>query len=236
MTFEPFKELADELEVLSTLCQEAERALPTIDQKRNPNDTQHQVLFLSLVRVIKYFDAYLQLARTGYGEPAASLVRSIHEASLWMRWSLISKNNAEVYFNASKGEAIRIANKLLARNLIRLTNFPDQTLAQEMLKSHLKNFKFPSWDQLAKETGLEDLHSIVYPFLSAMSHGSWLFMGEGILKDKTVSPLPDFQNILPYLSIANNTFRDCYLVCKEWILHGRLHPVPDIRKLMTRQN
>lgn len=231
MTFEPSRELTDELDALSTLCEEARKSLPRINEKRNPDDVQHQVLFISLVRVIKYFDAYLQLARTGYGEPAASLVRSVYEASLWMRWCLKSKENAETYFNASKGEAIRMINKLLSLKLKRLTDFPDNTVAQEMLSSRLKTLRLPSWDKLARETGLEGLHALVYPMLSAMSHGTLLFMGE---RNKNVSPTPDSENILPFIPVAHNVFRDCCLVCEQWILNGAYHPVPDVSKLMAQ--
>lgn len=234
MAFRPSDELTAQLDDLAAMCEEARNKLNEINNKRNSNDIQHQVLFISLVRAIKYFDAYLQLAKSGHGEPSAALVRSIYEASLWMRWSLQSKQNAEVYFNASKGEAIRMINKLLSRHLIQITKYPDQKVASEMLNSHFKAVKLPSWVDLARQTGLEDLHALIYPMLSAMSHGSLLFMGERIMKNKTISPMSDSYNILVFVPVANNVFRDCFLLCEKWICHGRVHPITDVRNLMTQ--
>jgi len=231
MTFLPSEELINQLDELSALCADARNNLNRINDKRNATDVQHQVLFISLVRTIKYFEAYLQLARSGFGEPAAALLRSIYEASLWMRWSLQSKQNAEIYFGASKGEAIRMLKKLLNRGLIQLNKYPEEKVAREMLNSHLKAVKLPSWDELARQSGLEDLHALIYPQLSAMSHGSLLFIGG---RNNIISPVADSENILSFIPVANNIFRDCYILCEEWILHGRLHPVPDFRKLMAQ--
>ena len=236
MTFELPKKISDRLDEVARLCEDANKALPMINNTRNSHDVQHQVLFILLVRAIKYLDAYLFLARAGYGEPAISLVRSIYEASLWMRWSSKSKSNAEKYFDASKGESIRMANKLVSRNLARFTGPGNQKDFQEMLQDELAKTKFPTWEQLAAEVGQQDLHALIYPLLSAMSHGTLMSMGERLVKDKTLSPGPDSDNILPYISIANNVFNDCYLVCGEWVVNGKLRPVPDTRKLMKQES
>jgi len=70
--------------------------ITAIERALDRKDNMHQALFIDLVRVIKFFDAYLLLVRNGYGEPAACLIRSIYETDLWMRWSLISRENAEI--------------------------------------------------------------------------------------------------------------------------------------------
>lgn len=236
MTFTLPDRLALKFAQLRELNDSVRASLPTINEKRNANDIRHQVVFISLVRVIKYFDAYLLLAENGYGEPAASLLRSIYEASLWMRWSVISDGNAQRYFDASKGEALRWGDKLFNRGLAQLANAPDQEEAKRLVKSSLKSFRLPTWEELAKDTGLADLHAVIYPMLSAMSHGSMLFLGERILGDKSVSPEPDEMNIELFIPIANNVLLDCSRVCHDWIVNGRLRPVSDIRKLMTRSS
>jgi hypothetical protein len=236
MSFTLPNEVINKLNQLQDLNNSGRSTLTTINQKRNPNDVQHQVLFVSLVRVLKYFDGYLILAKGGYGEPAACVLRSVYEASLWMRWSLINKENAQKYFDGSKGEALRMAEKVFSRGLAQLRGAPDQEEARQLIKSSIKSLKLPPWEDLARDCGQYDLHVLIYPMLSAMSHGSMLFLGERVLDDKSVSKVADEKNIEPFIPIANNVLRDCIFVCHEWIVNGRLHPVPDIRKLMTQNS
>jgi len=234
MSFLLPEHLSEKLRLLNELCDAAKTNLIRINETHNANDVQHQVLVINLVRVLKYFDSYLLLVKSGYGEPAAVLLRSIYEANVWMRWSLVKPYNAQLYFDGSKGEALRIAEKWFSKNLATLNNAPDPDIMRERLRNKQKEWRLPRWDEMASECGMGDIHALVYPFLSAMSHGSWLFMGERILENKTVSPFPDEKNIEPFIAIASNTLRDCYLVCEEWIIHNRLRPLPDYRSLMTR--
>ena len=76
------EEILKQLENLEKLSEDAKHNYDCLIPKRNPKDLQHQILLLSLSRVCKYFDAYLILAKNGYGEPAVNLLRSIFEASL----------------------------------------------------------------------------------------------------------------------------------------------------------
>ena len=225
--------VTEKFKIIRDLNECAKMDLAFINQKRNPGDVQHQVLFICLVRVVKYFDAYLMLAEKGYGEPAAALLRSIYEASLWMRWSLISMENAETYFDGSKGEALRMLKSFFDRGLAKLTGIADQKRVEQTLGIRLKSYRLPKWAKLAEESGLADLHALIYPMLSGMSHGSMLFLGERVLDDKSVSPIPDEKNVEPFISIANNILRDCHLVCRQWIVHGELHPIPDVRRLLS---
>jgi hypothetical protein len=234
MDFSLPNRIQKKLQPLRELNDAAKKNLILINEIRNPSDVQHQTLFVNLVRVLKYFDSYLLLVQSGYGEPAAALLRSIYEANIWMRWSLVKPENAQLYFDGSKGEALRTLEKLLSKNLAKLNNAPDPEIIRERLRSKLKEWRLPRWDDMAGECGMGDIHAYVYPFLSAMSHGSWLFIGERILDDKTGLPLPDEKNIEPFIAIANNTLRDCYLLCEEWIRNKKLHPLPDYRNLMTR--
>jgi len=225
-------EISDELVKLQKMNEDIKNNLNMISEKRNKKDVQHQVLFISLVRVVKYFDAYLLLARNGYGEPAVCLLRSIFEASLWMRWSLKKYENAEIYFNASKAEAIRMLEITISKNLGRIKDTPDPELVRQLLKSKIKEYKLPGWHKMANDTDLGDLYAMIYPLLSAMSHGTMMFLGERV-KNMEVSPEADQKNIKPFIAIAHNLLRDCYLVCRQWIINGKLRPVPDFRKLMT---
>jgi len=226
-------EINEKLDELERMKDNAKNDLYLLKEKRNPNDIQHQVLFICLIRVVKYFESYLLLAKSGYGEPAACILRSVFEALIWMRWSLIEYKNAEIYFNSSKSEAIRMTEKILSKNLAKIKNAPDPDKVKRLLKDIVKQYKFPDWEKMAKDSGLGDLYTLIYPVLSAMSHGSMMFFGSRLEK-RELSPEPDCDNIIEFIPIANNVFRDCYLVSEEWILNGKRHPVPDYRKLMCK--
>lgn len=64
-----------------------------------------------------------------------------------------------------------------------------------MLKNELKAVEMPRWDELARESPLSDLHALIYPLFSGMSHGNMLSMGERIFEDRGISPLADEKNI-----------------------------------------
>lgn len=225
------EEILKQLENLEKLSEDAKHNYNCLIPKRNPKDLQHQILLLSLSRVCKYFDAYLILAKNGYGEPAVNILRSIFEASLWMRWILIKKENAERYFNSSKGEAIRIAQKNIGRGLAKIKNAPDPELMKKMLEDEAKRNTLPRWEELATETGMMDMYVLIYKFMSAMSHGTFLFPGERFM-DQRVSPNPDFKNIEPFIPIANNLLRDCVLVAEIWIEENKIRETPDVKDLV----
>lgn len=226
------EEVMKKVEELEKLFKEVRHNYDYLVSIRNPKDLQHQILLLSLSRVIKYFDAYLLLAKNGYGEPGISLLRSIFEASLWMRWILISKSNAEKYYNSSKGEAIRIAQKNIGRGLAKIKNAPDPELIKKMLEDESRKNTLPKWEDMAKETGMMDMFVLVYKMMSAMAHGTFLFLGERFM-DQRVSPDPDYKNIEPYYEIANNLFRDCYFVAEIWIKENKIREAPNVKVLLN---
>ena len=225
------EEVLMKVEQLELLFKDARHNYDYLLSIRTPSDLQHQILLLSLARVLKYFDAYLLLAKNGYGEPGITLLRSIFEASLWMRWILISKTNAEKYYDSSKGEAIRIAQKNIGRVLAKIENAPDPEILKKMLDDEARKNILPKWEDIAKDTGMMDLYVLVYKMMSAMSHGTFLFLGERFM-DQKVSPDPDHKNIAPFYEIANNLLRDCCIVAEMWIEEKTIREVPNVKKLL----
>lgn len=227
-------ELQQKLLELEQMNNNFRNKLVDISNAVNRKNIQHRVLFYSLIRVIKYFDAYLLLTKNGYGEPAACILRSIFEANIWMRWSLIKPENAERYFNSWKKDAAKTMRKLIEFGLGRISgpNVPAQEEIQKMLKECETENAYPRWQSMAKDSGLEVLFTSIYPVLSAMSHGSWLSVFERTGKDG-LSPFPDNLNIEPFIGIARDTLIDCYSVCEQWIIHKQLHPPEDYLKLFN---
>lgn len=225
------EEVLRKVDELEKLFNDVRNNYDYLVSKREANNLQHQILLLSLSRAIKYFNAYLLLAKNGFGEPGINLLRSLFEASLWMRWIIISKENAERYYNASKGEAIRISQKLFGRGLAKIVNAPDPDLIRKMLEDEAKKNTLPKWEDLAKETGMMDLYALIYKMMSAMSHGTFLFLGERFM-DQRITPDPDYKNIEPYYEVANNLLRDCYLVAEIWIEENKIRDVPNVKELL----
>ncbi len=219
----------EKIKTLKKLNDNVKQDYKMLLQKINPTDIQHQVLIINLSRVIKFFDAYLLLAENGYGEPAATLIRSIYDASVWMRWSLIKTENAQKYLDSGKSEALRIAKRLEGRGIVKIKKIGRQkNAAIESIRSN----KFKYWEIMAKEAGLEDWHKLIYGWLSSMSHGNTLAFGDQPINEP-ISFEPSDKNIKIFFPIAKHLLLDCMLVCLEWILNNQLHPVssiPNVRK------
>lgn len=195
-----------------------------IIESRNPNSIQHQLLFISMVRIIKYIDSYLILVKKGYGEPANCILRSIFEGILWMRWSVMSRENAMIYFDSGKTELNNMVVNLIHEGLIPCIY--DKEELKTKIKKRYINVSFPSWKKMARDVGLINFYKTVYPMLSAMSHGSYIFFGERI-NEKKLSTEPDNKNILPFLGIANILYTDAFKLLEQFILENKIYPLTE---------
>ena len=222
--------LSDAIHDVEKLVEECKERLDHLLEQRDPQNIRDQVLAISLTRILKYAEAFVLLGRSGYGEPAACLLRSVFEGYLWIRWSVLSQENAEAYFNSGKGEGIRMLDKLIGRGLVAIKNrisgeIPSPELIQAMLKDELKGSLAPAWVKMAKDADLSDLFALIYPILSGMAHGSLLFLGER-MERATVSPDANWDNIGPFLPIANNLMLDSFRVTERWIRQREVEPLP----------
>lgn len=218
------KENQEKIKELENLHSYIYKKSVKVIESRNPDSVQDQVLFICLFRIIKYFEAYLILVKKGYGEPGNCLLRSIFEGILWMRWSLISIENAAVYFNSGKTEINNMLKTLLKENLV-LNSFNKDELLKN-INSNKLNVKFPTWKEMASDVGLINFFITVYPMLSAMSHGNFIFFGERI-EEKKLSIEPDNKNILPFLGIANILYTDSFKLTENFILENKVYPLDE---------
>ena len=215
-----------ELEKLNELHKSIkERSTPLL-QSRNQSNIQHQVLMICLARIIKYIDSIILLFHNGYGEPASCIIRSVFEGVLWMRWSLISVDNANFYFNSGKNEAMKMAQKLASRGLMYFEGTDNQKHIMELLEKELTNSSYKSWSQMARACGLSNVYFSVYPLLSAMAHGSFMFLGERLDK-KSMSVDPDNYNILPFIGLARMFYRDAFNLTYDFIHNNKIHPLDE---------
>jgi Family of unknown function (DUF5677) len=191
-------------------------------ESRDSNNIQHQVLFVCLARIIKYFEAYLILVKKGYGEPSNCILRSIFEGILWMRWSLINNDNAIIYFNSGKTEINNMIKTLMKENLVP-DNYNGEAIQKKIAENKL-DVKFPSWKKMSQDVGLLNFYLTVYPMLSAMSHGNFIFFGERI-EEKEISIEPDNKNILPFLGIADILYTDAFKLVEQFILENKIYPL-----------
>ena len=175
-----------------------------------------------MARIIKYYEAYLILVKKGYGESSNCILRSIFEGILWMRWSLINIDNATIYFNSGKTEINNMIETLMKENLVP-DSYNGEAIQTKITENKL-DVKFPSWKKMARDVGLINFYLIVYPMLSAMSHGNFIFFGERI-EEKTISIEPDNKNILPFLGIADILYTDAFNLTEQFILENKIYPL-----------
>jgi len=225
--FKPNKIIEDQLSQFKTMSNTAKSSIEYLNSIRDNKNIQHTVLIVSLARVIRYFDAYIELVEKGYVEPSATLLRSIYDTLLWMRWSLLSNKNAEIYYNIFRQELKKTLNKLMSKIIINLNNAPNQEEAKRILKEETTKITMPKLSDMAVDVGYGDFHALTYTTLSAMSHGSFISFDE----NKQFSYVPDGKDIEKFFELANNLFRDCSFVCVQFIKEGTIREVPDILKL-----
>ncbi|MBK9331680.1 MAG: hypothetical protein IPM96_04555 [Ignavibacteria bacterium] len=221
------REIQEQLEIFKRMSLYSKGVAEQLIKMHDKNNSQQTVLLISLVRVIKYFDAYIMLVENGYGEPASDLIRSMYHTLLWMRWSLISKENADIYFNIGGEDMKRMLNKSINMGIINVEGPEDPKKTLEMLCDLTKKTYKPKVQEQAEETGYGDFHNLVYTTLAGISHGSINFLKE----NNTVSYMPDDENIEPFFAIANNIFIDCTIVAEQYFKQGTIRPVPNILEL-----
>jgi len=129
---------------------------------------------------------------------------------------------------------LKILGEELATEHFRITgpDAPDMKTFYRILDEHKEYTKFPKISKMAEDVGFEKLHKLIYPMLSAMSHGNFMQLLERSLI-KEIDFMPDELNIKPFLPIAYNLLNDCYLVCSEWIIDRVKHPAPDYKDMFV---
>jgi hypothetical protein len=225
--FQPNKIIEEQITQFKLVSIEAKKSIEYLNSIRNIKNIQHTVIIISFARVIQYFDAYIELVERGFVEPSATLLRSIYHTVIWMRWSLLSDNNAQIYFNIGQQELKRILNKLTSKKIVNFGNTPNQEETKTILKEITSKIPMPQVSDMAIDVGYGEYHALTYNTLSAISHGSLMFFDE----NKNISYLPNGNDIEKYFELANNFFLDCILISEEFIKNGTIRKVPDILKL-----
>jgi hypothetical protein len=227
------------MEIFSATCVEKFKNLDSLNNyiKENlqslldiqaPPDIRHRVLLTSLCRLVEYFDAYLFLAKRGYAEPSSVILRSCYEGYLWMRYSVISEENAQYYIDGSAEQIVSMGKKLIRQKLMQLNDTTNGNIIDSQIINNVKANEPPSWQKMANTTGLGDLHALIYPYLSSLSHGSIIFKRKRIVSDGILYPYSDPRDIEPFTEIAIIIFKDAYEVCSKWIKLNELAPPTNI--------
>ncbi len=227
MTYKVNKETEDQIEQFKKMSYSAKKTIELLNTKYDKTNVQHTVLMVSLARAIQYFDAYLDLVEKGFVEPSATLLRSIYHTLIWMRWSVLNMNNANIYFNIGLEEMKKMLKALQSRDILDFKNAPDPEKVKRLLKEITDKIDMPHISDMVKDIGYGDTHAMIYPTLAAISHGSLMLVNN----NKKFSYIPEGTDIEKYFEVANNLFRDCVLVCEEFIKDGTIRKVPDIKKL-----
>lgn len=203
-------------------------------QRIKSEDGRDIAATLLYIRAIRFFSAYTHLVEQRLGEPASTILRSVYEASLRLRWVLISPEHGDGYLNTGLEESMRVRRQVEPLLQRIGWSLPDLSEFKEARKRRGTFSSSPGWEKMAKAVGLKDLHLVVYSWLSAAAHGTLMGYGEQIPR-KLVRSVPDDSNLLPLFPIGHNVFWDCMRVYGTWFRERKIHPPPDVISLLMKE-
>lgn len=187
-------------------------------QKRSPDDLAAMIL---AYRAIKFMDAYLLVARGGFLEPSAALIRSLYETYLYSRWVL--SGNGQMWLDAGKSQMLRVAAGLHKHNFLSPNTPGHSILTDPAAKAKAKaDPQVPHWSELAKQTNMEQYHDLFYPHFSNWSHGNFA----GSVIDSQVTFLPDFSSMEFPVAVARGLAAQISTLFDEWWTTRTIAPAP----------
>lgn len=179
-------------------------------QNRSAED---KALTILAYRAIKFLNAYLLVARAGFWEPSAALIRSIYETYLWSRWVMIG--NGQFYLETGKIQAQLVAKKLKKHGEWRYND--------DIFSDKLKNL--PPWSEIAKQTDMESFHDTFYPSYSNYSHGNLYGSVDYINQHFTFES--DFSYMMDETTKVSHGLAQLLLTLyEEWWAKGTIAPPP----------
>ncbi|HEY5534396.1 MAG TPA: DUF5677 domain-containing protein [Ignavibacteria bacterium] len=231
MTEEQYLLLEGQIIALDILYKDSSLFSEQLQSQFGKTSFDEFILLILFKRVIKFLRAYIILIKNGLSEPSMSIVRSIFETDLLIRWCIKDKDNVKKYFKEGKSSAIIMLDNLTKNKYF--STEKQKTIEEALNKYNKEKINFTKWKDIAKDTGMLEIFNFVYPVLSAMSHGSLMSIS-GQVEEKEISIDSDFVNISASLPLANNFVVDCYTLCGEWMYNKNIRPVPNLLTLLLK--
>lgn len=208
--------------------------------KRSADDAAGMIL---AYRAIKFIDAYLLVARQGYHEPSATLARAIYETYLFARWVLAG--NGEKYENTflykleevvkkfdKHGKTSSEARSALAeRQKIASSKKTGRKQGSNSRSSAEKEGVPPPVGELARQTGMERYHELVYEMLCSYAHGNCLGSVDALSSggnEYRVTFQPDFQAMQLTAGLTGGLARALFDLFNQFWANGKLAGIPQI--------
>ena len=202
----------------------AEKSIPGF-KKRHFNKERENALIFCLERSLELTKGCLLLANAKLAAPLSATTRSLFEQMIWTCWIVLSTENSKAFTEWSSNELKRLARKYMTEGHAKVTDKEteeDKTtelLTSEWAKDISK--RRPSFEQMAKEAGLQKPYIYCYGQLSMMAHGNIYNLDS------------ENDNDILALTALVNVFMECVnLVVKNWIEKRKETPKGDIQRVL----
>lgn len=116
MKDEERKIIEPQIDALKRLYEDCLLSSKQLENAYNKSDFRELLIIILFKRALKFFEAYIILIRNELSEPSMSLVRSIFEASLLIRWSLKDEKNVRKYFKEGLSSYNKVLENLVKKN------------------------------------------------------------------------------------------------------------------------
>jgi hypothetical protein len=216
---------------IAMLMKHIEIARESVDDfsKRHSKGVRGNALVHCLRRATDIAEGYVLVAEAGLPISLYVLTRSLYESLVWTRWIALSDENARIFTEAAVNEFKRIARKnLKAGHATIQRKTPQENITQEFLESSaMKGIpKRRRIEDLAKEAGLEKVHTIIYGFLSMSAHGTTFGWDEIANID---------EDVLAAIASANALMECINLVVGGWVVGRKQTSISEIYSILGMQ-
>jgi hypothetical protein len=183
---------------------------------------QEQALFYCLNRETDLAEGYLHVFPLRLTDSLSVLLRGLYETFLWAYWVTASGENAQKFADNSLFQLKRIAAKNLRAGYARVIDQKTGKDATQEFLDHPDMQKIPrflEFEALAKESGLERMHTNMYGILSMLGHGTQFGTVPSMTSDELL-----FASVAAASALIGATQR----VVVDWMQHNKRVPVEDL--------
>jgi hypothetical protein len=219
------EEFKIEVDGVSFELKKARKNLPDFS-RRHFNRIRENALIFCLKRAADLAEACLILKDHKLADPIGVLTRAIFDCLLWTLWTVKSDDHAQLFSNYAKEQSLRNIKKNLRTGYGKVferatgKDVSKDFLESQMMKGVSGVLKV---EDIAKEVGLQKIHTQMYGALSMEGHGSiYNFMDNEAPEDR----------IFMFLAATNSFFEVINLVVENWIIHRKQTPVDEILQIV----
>jgi hypothetical protein len=185
-------------------------------------ELQEQALFYCLRRATDLAEGYLHVFPIRLTNSLSVLLRGLYETFLWTYWVTASDDNAQKFAENAIYQLKKITAKNLRGGYARIINKKTGEDATQEFLDHPEMQKIPrllGFETIAKESGLERMHTNMYGILSMLGHGTQFGTAPSTTSDEL---------LFGSLAAANALIGATQRVVVDWMQHNKRVSVEDL--------